>query len=688
MPFLGGVGLKVKWGKLGRDMQGQDLQNMPMFPQQWGAHLHELTPTAVPSQHTPLGVSPFAFSDMSGEQFEQLCWWLLNKDHDLVGCQMLGKQGSKSQDGIDLFAFHRSRPNVLRVYECKCWKRFTPGVLKDTVDHFLSGQWADIAGVFTLILSRSGVQGLGNEWIEARRRLADRGIEAELWTAEQLSAKLQGAPDVISRFFGDIAAARWGAEWMRRVSFHDSLLQALEDPRPHISVMASDFIGQDRGANDELVTLHADDRSWFMRRPWIEISALLPRGREFQYPGSAIISLKLPDTAGVDVVLNQKWLLQNLIGHPGGPISRESKPYLKGTLDLNIGSEIVDLNHCRFIIPHEALKELVTASDELSDAYIRALQQQEAQWESIGFPVVDWNGPQVALCKVDRGAWDWILAFANYHDVRKGNTVWHIFHEGQNRLMPYCEFGYRGMFWGVNIPELCGENEIAILWDPSFLDGRSDHRAVWSCIETYTWIYNELLPAVGVWISANRFSRLQRWLHPKTTRSEIAKIVEYWSGAWMLSEIRSVHLVQGDTFRTIGLFQTLSRLQSFYNNSARCCRAHFSFEACMGLYRVLLSLLEGRRGHAPYMAAKLGLDGSCEDHTELKAQLIEQMKNGRIISGATTVEYVMRAMLEAISEHDAWVDPKVRDAAFGSLMPWMEFYDRQLLIERHSRYIC
>ncbi|NVZ66044.1 hypothetical protein HX867_28460, partial [Pseudomonas gingeri] len=199
--------MNVNLGTLGLETQEQDALGRPIFPQQWCAHLHDLASTTVHSQHTPLGASPFSFSDMSGEQFEQFCWWLLRKDHDLVGCQVLGKQGAKPQGGIDLFAFHRSQPDVLRVYECKCWKRFTPGALRHTVDRFLSGRWADTARVFTLVLSSSGVQGFGGEWIEARRKLADRGIEGVIWTAEHLSEKLQAAPDVISRFFGEMAAA-------------------------------------------------------------------------------------------------------------------------------------------------------------------------------------------------------------------------------------------------------------------------------------------------------------------------------------------------------------------------------------------------------------------------------------------------------------------------------------------------
>lgn len=63
------------------------------------------------------------------------------------------------------------------------------------------------------------------------------------------------------------------------------------------------------------------------------------------------------------------------------------------------------------------------------------------------------------------------------------------------------------------------------------------------------------------------------------------------------------------------------------------------------------------------------------------------MNSGKIITGPTTIEYVMRAMLEAIGKDDAWIDPRTRDVTFDSLMPWMAFHDRQLLIERHSRYI-
>lgn len=673
----------MNWENLGLG----EKKDVSVFPQQWGEHLHELAPTKIHSQQAPLGTSPFSFSDMSGEQFEQFCWWLLNKDHDLVGCQILGRQGSRSQDGIDLFAFHRSRPDVLRVYECKCWKRFTPGALKQTVDRFLSGRWVGTAQAFTLILSQNGLKGWDVEWLDARRKLNDHGIEANIWTAEHLTVKLQAAPDVISRFFGEMAATRWGAEWMRRVAFNDSLLKALEDPRTHVSSLARDFIDEASVASGELTTFHANEQTWFMRRPWVEIRALLPRGKDFQYPGSAIVSLKLPDTAGVDVVLSQKWMLENFLGHSGSPISPTARPFFKGSISQDKTEAILDFNHTRFIIAPEVLKEIVTASDALSDRYISALEQQESQWNSVGFPVVAWTGPKVVLCKVDRWAWDWIVAFANDHDVRKGTTSWHIFHEARDRLMPCCELGYRGMFWGVHIPELCDESQIAILWDPTFVDGRSDRRAAWSCSETYSWIYEDLLPAVGRWSTVRRFTWLYRWLHPIKTRSWIAYTLELWDSAQMLSEVRSHDLVRGEAYRSLGLLKTLYRLQSFYNSPGRCSRSHFCLEYHLELYQTLLCLLEGGRGYPDSMAANLGIRVNCQDHAELRINLVERVKNRTVSTEPTKVDYVMRAMLEAIGEDDSWIDSRIRDAAFESLMPWMAFHDRQLLIERHSRYI-
>lgn len=53
------------------------------------------------------------------------------------------------------------------------------------------------------------------------------------------------------------------------------------------------------------------------------------------------------------------------------------------------------------------------------------------------------------------------------------------------------------------------------------------------------------------------------------------------------------------------------------------------------------------------MAANLGLRASCQDHAELRKHLVERMNSGTIITGPTKVEYVMRAMLEAISKDDS-----------------------------------
>ncbi|WP_156315957.1 hypothetical protein [Pseudomonas sp. Pf153] len=156
------------------------MSNHEEFPQQWGDHLHAEAPITAQEYVPPKTSSALRLEDMYPEPFEQLCWWLLQKEHTLTGCQRLGNKGKISQHGIDLFAFDRLSKDRLLVFECKCWKDFTGSNLTAAVDRFLAGEWAKSAGRFTLILAQSTVRSLDQAWVEASLKLSARGIEADL----------------------------------------------------------------------------------------------------------------------------------------------------------------------------------------------------------------------------------------------------------------------------------------------------------------------------------------------------------------------------------------------------------------------------------------------------------------------------------------------------------------------------
>ena len=85
------------------------------YPQNYPEHLSEYYDAGYCNDSPPAGYHQLLFEKLNGKQFEQLCWWLIRKDHKVVGCQCLGGPGKK-QDGIYLFAFDNLETSKLLVY--------------------------------------------------------------------------------------------------------------------------------------------------------------------------------------------------------------------------------------------------------------------------------------------------------------------------------------------------------------------------------------------------------------------------------------------------------------------------------------------------------------------------------------------------------------------------------------------
>ncbi|WLH43943.1 hypothetical protein [Pseudomonas beijingensis] len=657
------------------------MSNHEKFPQQWGEHLHAEAPITVQEYVPPKTSSALRLEEMYPEPFEQLCWWLLQKEHTLTGCQRLGNKGKVSQHGIDLFAFDRLSKDRLLVFECKCWKDFTGSNLTAAVDRFLAGEWAKSAGRFTLILAQSTVRSLDRAWVEASLKLSARGIEADLWTAEHLTEKLKNAPDVLTRFFSGPHIDQFCNQWMQKVGFHDALLKAIRDPRAEISAMAHEFLNSGAYEKEKLTVRSTIGRYWTLKKPLIDISATLPTPED--YSGSAIISITMQDTEGVMVVLDQPWLLNNLLGNDGEPLLTKCRPFFQGLTSQKPNDHIVDLKSCRFLLPDMAAQELVEVADEFSKQYIQSLSQIETQWEAQNFPVVKWAGTRVALCKVDGWLWDEMLEFANAHDTDNGNSEWHMFHNASNRLMPVSSAGYHGVIFGAAIEDLCDTDQIAILWEPPTYHAYSEPR--WSCMETYRWLTNDFLPAVGRWQAGQIVRYWRNWLHPFATRAKITRVTEFWSSTEAYSDVRRLPLLEENRYLKLGIVKTLEALQSFYC-STRSQRAWFTTSQRAGLYQATIVLLNGGKGFIGSLGSNLGIR-SAETHEDLCEAISDMLKQANFIPLSENTDYVMRAMLGATGRNGDWISPKDREQIFQALLPYMQVYDRQLLIERHSRYL-
>lgn len=647
------------------------------LPQQWGAHLNKHASVIPLKELPPVGCHSLPFESMHAEQFEQFCWWLLCKEQDLQGCHRLGGSG-QAQGGIDIFAYDPNDPSRLLVFECKCWHSYKPNELKSAVGRFLSGQWASRTSTFTLIIAQKTIGNLAQSWEQARGELRARGIEGELWTGEDLTRKLQTAPDVLTKFFSAPDTQQFSNEWMRRVGLLDLLSKALVDPRKEVSEPAYEFISHGLAQRESLETRSSSDGVWSIQQPWLDVSAMLPT--PWIYPGSATITIKMRDTAGVVIALDQSWLLKKYLGNSGEPILSTVRPFFQGVVEEG-GNHVVDLKNCRFLLPKEAVVELASVADELSESYLFALCRLEEQWGANGFPFLARDNVRVVLCVVESWIWEILLEFTQEHDEAKGKSEWHIFHSSPNHLMPHASEGYHGIFSAEKVERFCDEDQVAILWQPSLTHQSMESSVWWDCSVAFEWITGQLFPAVGRWRARNVKVSLVGLLKRGRKRR---RVIEFWAGEEVFKDVHNTPLLETGDHRRLGLVKTLQALQSFYHGGSRCGRAYFRPHELAGLYDAMYLLLGGGRGHPNYIASKLGVQPHGESYSDLSNAVLNLINSNHYPKNTYAIECVMRGMLEALDDDEEWLSSEQKAKIFTWLEPYMRFYDHQMLIDRHT----
>ena len=70
--------------------------------------------------YIPFDAINLPFTQLTSEQFEQYCEWLLIKDKNLKNIHRIEGKGHY-QGGLDICANFVKSPKKLAVYECKCW---------------------------------------------------------------------------------------------------------------------------------------------------------------------------------------------------------------------------------------------------------------------------------------------------------------------------------------------------------------------------------------------------------------------------------------------------------------------------------------------------------------------------------------------------------------------------------------
>jgi hypothetical protein len=151
------------------------------------------------------------FGELTWENFERLIKRLVDREAIVSECWIYGIPG-QTQYGLDILAARNQTPSEFACYQCKRVKEFSGEDIKQAVDKFLGGKWADKARSFVLCTSSALSRTEQVDEIAAQHsRLATKNIEFQVWDSSeggQLTERLKKHPDLVDDLFL--------REWVRR----------------------------------------------------------------------------------------------------------------------------------------------------------------------------------------------------------------------------------------------------------------------------------------------------------------------------------------------------------------------------------------------------------------------------------------------------------------------------------------
>ncbi len=694
------------------------------FPQDWHKHLAQDAKVSPVDTVLPFGQALLDFTRMDDTTFEQFCWWLLKKDHTLVGCKRLGGPGT-GQGGIDLLAFDVDVTGRLRVFECKAWKEFKPTAMTEAVNAFLEGEWAASADSFTLILAQRDVgKALMKRWEKERQRLKRAGIEGDLWTAHHLTLKVQRYPDILTKFFPFYSVETFANVWMDRVAFHELVIKSFFDPREKVAQWARRLMGDKhpRGetestdgqappaskqnhaaaAGDETgessrpssfidgvyrnTTLFGN--SWHFKGPWFEFSAILPN--EHFTHASAAITFNRPDVQGVVLTVDHTWLLTRFLFKVGTPLRSPCREIIVGRMPDAHGLFLLDLPHCRLSLQEAGVHDLFEVADLLTVAMSDALQRLELRWSAQYFPFVMRGGKKIAIAAMPKLLWRAIGQFAVEHDVSKGNTPWHMFDGNTQVLRPFHQVatehfdrGYHGIFYAYEIDELSHSDEVVLLWQPNgpHPELGCSSRGWWSCEFAAAWLNDVLLPEVKRWAYERNFGTV--WARLFKSRQAYA-YSQHLDETFVVRDLRERPLSAGGRL-TKSIVESTQELQSFFCGALaeQCFIRPGEVDA---LYEAVALAAKAGRGYVGYAQSKLKIQADSADHADLIAHIREYVRSGRVRANSGAADGALRSLLEMLNNSDAHLDDTDRQAIADSLIPFAKMFDEAMFVRRHTKW--
>ncbi|HCI12422.1 MAG: hypothetical protein A2063_01605 [Gallionellales bacterium GWA2_60_142] len=286
--------------------------------------------------------------------------------------------------------------------------------------------------------------------------------------------------------------------------------------------------------------------------------------------------------------------------------------------------------------------------------------------------------------------WD-ILGFANVHDFGEGDTEWHFFDGALGCLKPYSKTdndtykrGHHGIFHiSRKLEGITYGHDLALLWTPPdiIFDKEVSPQKWWPCDFAYAWITERLIPEVINWKVSGSFNEA-KYIFSRSRKKRA--LLEQLNAAAEIGDVRTLELVKSQRYKNMGLHKIVEILQSHFTLFVT---TYISTDEMAGLYRALILLLKGKRGHLSYISGSLSIQGPIDSHLTISEILDKRISSGKLDSGISNVDYTLRAMMAACGDDDKWISEEEKCSIHEMLLPFMRLYDQDLLVRRHSKWI-
>ena len=354
---------------------------------------------------------------------------------------------------------------------------------------------------------------------------------------------------------------------------------------------------------------------------------------------------------------------------PGANIGRAAaeRPFLVAESRENRGWWI-QLSNVRIELTPQHTDEICEVVDRLAECYLTAAEDLERYvLRSIRFPYAQRG---YRLYRIPPWLWSTVLAFAEAHQYRMGDSEWHVFSTNGNGFAIFPRDGGHPVALFHAEPD---HWDIGICWDPRPIIRFSSSEHTWDAETAHDW-FARLLPHTIAWS--------QGWRGPGTGYPLVTRLVRWlgltgWKGLGSASQLERLDIGtserQTDLPRTAGmafrsyeaLRTTVYAMQSHYyarSTDTGCVRG----TSAAGVYEFLswcartMDLAGTRTAHAH---RALGHNSDISFTAAVEQAGLESRHKAAVHPAA--MDYALRGVIEMLQEpvvgnhEDALVDAAV-----------------------------